>query len=254
MASAAEILRKVPSNLLSIAEPSGQELARGHASWSLGVPELDRALPGGGVLKGAVTEFSVFGGGAGATALSLLTCRAAWRESKAVGGEAWCCFLDAGAGLHAPGVARLQVDLEHLLVVRPESEALLRTTLRVVESRCFAVVVVDTVGCVGGRVPTQLGQWLKPVRRLSSLLEGTNSSLLLITDATLPRPMPLPVATRLQLRASRESGISIQTVKDKYGRVSRAHQLRWPNEAREDSGIFELERVEATRSTLAKSA
>jgi len=255
MASVAKIIREMPTNLIGIAEPPARVPAPTHDVWKLGVPELDHVLPSGGVLRGAVTELSVFGGGAGATALSLLTCRAAWKESQSfLGAESWCAFLDTSSCLHTPGLVRLKVDLEHLLVVRPDAAALLRTTLRLVESRCFTIIVVDTMGCVGRRVITQLGQWLKPIRRISSLLEGTKSSVLLLTDATQPRPLPLPVATRLELRASRQSGITIQTVKDKYGRLSRAHRLQWPNEIEEESGVFELEKIQPGLPGLARSA
>ena len=255
MASVSKILREIPSNLIGIAEPSELDPTLSHEVWKLGISELDHALPGGGLLRGAVTEFSVFGGGAGGTALSLLTCRAAWKDSQTFpGSEAWCAFVDPGGCLHAPGLARLKVDLEHLLVVRPDPDALLRTTLRLVESKCFTVIVVDTMGCMGRRVTTQLGSWLKPIRRISSLLEGTNSSLLLITDAMQPRPLPLPVATRVELRASRQSGITLQTVKDKYGRLSRPHKLQWPNETEEESGVFELDCVQPGFPNLARSA
>ena len=90
-------------------------------------------------------ELSVRGGAALATRIGLSTCHGAQQRAHEQGGQTpWCAFVDPSASLHGPGVARAGVTLERLLVVRPPLSALSRVALRIVESKAFAVVVIDT--------------------------------------------------------------------------------------------------------------
>jgi recombination protein RecA len=112
------------------------------------------------------------------------------------------------------------VKLERLLVVRPPLEALTRVALRVVESQCFAVVVIDTIGMPGAELKVPLGRWSRVVRRLALALEKTQSTVLLITDSSARRPFTLPVAQRIELNRTRAHKLILQVAKDKRGRIA----------------------------------
>jgi recombination protein RecA len=207
--------------------------------------QLDEHLPDQGLLKGAVVELAVTGGASLATSIALAACRAAQHEALSQGGEPpWCAFIDPSATLYAPGVAQAGVALERLLVVRPELEVLARVALRVVESRAFALVVIDTVGMPGAasqvaapRASGQsapvapaalaLGPWARIVRRLSLAVEATEACVLLITDSAAARPVPLPVAMRIELSRPSEGRLSLRIAKDRRGRISGPKSIVW---------------------------
>lgn len=234
MALPLKVLERLPAHLrgtVSTAESAPRGLA-------LGLGELDRVLPDGGLLRGGVVELSVVGGAALATSIGLAACRAAQAEGRSRGGETpWCAFIDPSGTLFAPAVVDAGVLLERLLVVRPPLEALARSCLRVVESRAFAVVVIDTLGVPGGSVNVSLGSWPRIVRRLALGLEGTSTCLLLVTDGSQPRPLPLPVAQRLELARPGRHELRLRVAKDKHGRVSSPRPLAWNHE-----GVRELRR------------
>jgi recombination protein RecA len=186
-----------------------------------GFSPIDRQLPGGGLLTGALVELAVAGAASLATTLGLAACRSAQRAAEQLGGAVpWCAFIDPSRSLYAPGVAHAGVQLDRLLVVRPSIEALGRVALRVVESQCFAVVVIDTVGVPGGELNVPLGSWPRIVRRLALALQETQSTALLITDSTARRPLTLPVAQRIELERSQAHKLILQVAKDRQGRVS----------------------------------
>ncbi len=198
----------------------------------LGVSELDAALPDGGLLRGGVVELAVRGVSAQATSIALSACQAAQQEGMLKGGSPpWCAFVDPTGSLYAPGVAQAGVQLERLLVVRPSLEALSRVALRLVESHAFAVVVIDTMGTLGKRLDVPLGAWPRIVRRLSLALESSASVVLLITDSAAPRPLPLPVAQRIELSRPRLHKIGLQVAKDRRGRVSAPRSIAWTRPA-----------------------
>jgi hypothetical protein len=195
---------------------------------ALGLGELDALLPDGGLLRGGVTELSVAGAAAGATRLSLLACRAVQAEGRARGGGApWCAFVDASSTLYGPGVAEAGVQLDRLLVVRPPREALARVSARLVESRAFALVIIDTVGVPGCPLDVSLGTWPRVVRRLAMAVEGTDASVLLVTAAKASRPLPLPVAQRIELVRSSEQTLDVRIAKDRQGRLSSQRRIAW---------------------------
>ncbi|MBK7582133.1 MAG: recombinase A [Myxococcales bacterium] len=195
---------------------------------ALGIEELDACLPDRGLGRGAVVELSVSGALAGATRIALSACRAAQAEGRERGGDtAWCAFVDPSCSLFAPGVVEAGVQLDRLLVVRPPREALSRVSLRIVESRAFALVIIDTMGAPGRPLDVPLGTWPRIVRRLSMAVEGTTSSVVLITDAGAARPLPLPVAQRIELSRPSEHELQVRVAKDKLGRISSPHTLAW---------------------------
>jgi recombination protein RecA len=115
--------------------------------------------------------------------------------------------------------------------------------LRIVESRAFALTVIDTVGAPGaaaltapradGQPGLSLGPWARIVRRLSLAVEATEACVLLITDSAAARPVPLPVAMRIELGRPSESRLSLRIAKDRRGRVSGPKSIVW---ARTKSG------------------
>jgi hypothetical protein len=119
------------------------------------------------------------------------------------------------------------VDLERLLVVRPSVEALSRVALRIVESAACAVTVVDLLGVPGQPLSVNLTAWLRVVRRLAMGVDGTQSSVILLTDAAEQRPLPLPVAQRIELERPSEGKLSVRVVKDKQGRLSSPRSIAW---------------------------
>jgi len=208
----------------------------------IGFLGVDAYLPDRGLLRGSVVELAVAAPTSLATSIALAACRAAQQAGQQQGhDETWCAFIDPSSTLYAPGVAACGVDLERLLVVRPTSEALGRTVLRVVRARAFAVVVVDLVGVPGAvwdtagdsggggrpRRGAPLGPWPRLVRQLALAIEGTATSVLLLTDSEARRPMPLPVAMRIELGRVGEQRLSLRIAKDQRGRISPPRSLTW---------------------------
>jgi hypothetical protein len=231
MALPAHILDRLPpailrgSSVISERTPAARGLPLGHEA-------LDAALPDSGLLRGGVVELAVAGTASLATSMALLACRAAQRESRERGGDApWCAFIDPSGTLYGPGVAEAGVALERLLVVRPPWDALSRIALRIVEARAFAITIIDTVGTPGCAANVALGTWPRTLRRISMALEGSHGSVLLITDATAPRPLPLPVAMRLELNRTSEDELLLRVAKDNRGRISQPRSITWARAA-----------------------
>jgi recombination protein RecA len=223
MALPAHLLEKLPPALVSSLKVGSAFNSDGARSTTLptGIPGIDQQLPEGGLLSGAVVELAVAGAASLATSIGLAACRSAQQAAERLGGAVpWCAFLDPSRSLYAPGVAHVGVQLDRLLVVRPPLEALSRVALRVIESQCFAVIVIDTVGMPGAELKVPLGGWPRIVRRLALALQGTPSTALLITDSTARRPLTLPVAQRVELNRSHAHKLILQVAKDRQGRVA----------------------------------
>ena len=163
-----------------------------------------------------------------ATSLALGVCRSAQDEVSFQGGAVpWCAFVDPSGTLYGPGVASLGVELSRFLVVRPPLEALSRTSIRLVESQVFSVVVIDTMGVPGAPLDVGLGAWPRIVRRLALGVEGSSSCVILVTDAEARRPLPLPTAMRLEIARTSEDRLSVSIGKERRGRVSGPHRVVW---------------------------
>jgi len=64
------------------------------------------------------------------------------------------------------------------------------------------------------------------VRKLALLAEDGGSTILLLTDTTDPRPVPWPVALRLEL--SRAPGtLTVKVAKERFCRLGSA-RIAWP--------------------------
>ncbi len=119
------------------------ELARGkgegeEAKLCLDWPELDAALPDGGLPRGVVELAAprALGGGA---SIALAAVRAAHARNE----RAWCAWVDPESTLYAPGVVASGVDLARLLVVRPPRTELARVAVKVAGARAFDVIAID---------------------------------------------------------------------------------------------------------------
>jgi recombination protein RecA len=117
-------------------------------------------------------------------------------------------------------VASAGVDLTRLLVVRPSQEAIERTAIRLAESQAFSVLVIDTTGVSGASLRVALGSWPRVVRRLAISAEESGTCVLLVTDGEAHRPLPLPVAMRLEVARPGANRLSVRVAKERRGRVS----------------------------------
>jgi recombination protein RecA len=191
----------------------------------LGIDPLDQVLPDHGILRGGVVELAVSGSSGLATSIALHAVRAVQRAAESVSSAGHCAFVDPSSTLYAPGVAALGVDLERLLVVRPPLEALGRIAVKLAESPVFSLVVIDTLGTLGRSVEVSLGAWGRIVRRLSMAVDGTERSVLLVTDAKEPRALPLPVAQRIELSQPHCGKLGVRVAKDRRGRITSAREI-----------------------------
>src|SRR5262245_719110 len=196
------------------------------APLATGLPMLDEVLPGNGLPRSCVVELSAPHGLARATTIALSVCASAQAEARcrgAAGTEgAWCAWIDATGTLFAPAAAASGVDLTRLLVIRPSLDAgvLARVAVRVAQSSAFAVMVVDTTGVPGRAANERLDRWATVVRRISLAVEKSATTVLLMTDARGSRPLPLPVAMRIELERRNKKEVSVRVGKDRLGRVT----------------------------------
>ncbi len=224
MALPAHLLERLPAEL-----QCGQNIAQKSMGFlPFGLPGMDEVLPDRGIPRGAVVELAVSGGVSLATSLALAACRTAQKEATLCGGEVpWCAFVDPSATLYAPGVVAAGVKLDRLLVVRPSMEALERTAIRLVGSHAFSIVVVDTMGVPGSGLSVALGAWPRVIRRLTLLAEESSGCVLLVTDGEVRRPLPLPVAMRLELARPSQDRLWVRVAKDHRGRVTVPRLVTW---------------------------
>ncbi len=195
-----------------------------------GLEELDRVLPDHGLMRGGVVELSIAAQGGLSTTLALAAVRAFQNQKLASFGreeQAWCAFVDPSGTLYAPGVAVSGVALERLLVVRPPLDALGRVAIKLAESSVFELVVVDTIGMLGHSLDVSLGRLGRVVRRLSMAVDGTRKSVLLLTDARLPRSLPLPVSQRIEVMRPAVDRLLVRIAKDRRGRISAPRSVAW---------------------------
>ena len=219
--------------------------ADGHVL-SLDWPELEQVLPDRGLPRGVVeiaspiTKQGAMRGGATTIAL------AAIRAVHASDPRAWCAWItEANAPpLYAPAVAQAGVDLERLLVVRPQPADLARTVVKVASSGAFDLVVVDAPAGLDGRLTIADGSSRTApthrraaaasrarvdgsvvVRKLALAAEEQGTTFLLLTSVFTSRAVPWPVALRLEVER-RPEAIAVRVTKDRRGRASSQHVVR----------------------------
>ncbi|MCC6552264.1 MAG: recombinase A [Polyangiaceae bacterium] len=236
MPLAAPVVRDLLRHTLPELEPRARVLP-------LTIREINEVLPDGGLPRGGVVELATPRGLGQGTSIALSACAGGQAEARLRGGEgtegAWCAWIDPSATLYAPAVTRAGVDLERLLVVRPAVEGLAKVAVRMAASRAFAVLVVDAAAVPGawggagmgagkgaasgrGRASPEedLSRWVNVVRKLSLASEGGDGIVLLLTDRQAVRPLPLPVAMRIEVERIAEDRLSIRVAKDRRGRVT----------------------------------
>lgn len=195
----------------------------------LGLPPLDELLPDAGLPRGAVVELCSAAGLGHVTQVALAACAAAQREEhpRAVGdtASAWCAWVDTAATLYAPGVLRAGVDLDHLLVVKPPPDALARVAVRLAASHIFSVVVLDRSGVPGAKLVDRRTRWGTAVRRLALAVEGSHTTVLLLSTRRSAREQPLPVAMRVELARPEAERLSLRISKERHGRLGGPHSV-----------------------------
>lgn len=187
-------------------------------SLAIGDLGLDDFLPDGGLPPGVVEMRSPRGLG-GATEVSLRAVRAAQKISP----DAWCAWIDPDGTLHAPRVAQLGIDLERLLVVRAPRGRLSSLATRVVDSGAFELVVIDA-DPIGLTTSTTLSSGLSEVavRRLAVASERHGTRVVLLSSTQAKRPLPWPVAMRLELSQLSHGTLSVRLTKERHGRMGEA--------------------------------
>ena len=203
---------------------------------ALGVAALDDVFPQRGLACGSVTELQVSGpSGAATTSFALCACRAALSAGRSElvqpglgqqpGGN-WCAFIDPTGTLFAPGVAQLGIDLDRLLVVRPDVEAIGRVAVRIAEANFASVLVIDLRGALDGlSVDERL--WQRTIRRLSLIVKSTATCVLVLTRARQFQSLPLPTFMRLEFTRTSKEAFKVRVAKDRTGRVSAPHVIPW---------------------------
>ena len=214
---------------------------------SLDWPELERVLPDHGFPRGVVeiaspiTKQGAMRGGATTIALSAI--RAVHKSDP----RAWCAWItEANAPpLYAPAVAQAGVDLERLLVVRPQPADLARTVVKVASSGAFDLVVVDAPAGLDGRLTIADPSGKTAIRRSSSssspsrarvdgsvvvrklalAAEEQGTTFLVLTNVFTSRAVPWPVALRIEVER-RPEAIALRVTKDRRGRASSQHVVR----------------------------
>jgi recombination protein RecA len=209
----------------------------------LGLEAIDAVLPDGGLPRGCVVEIASPAGLARATQLALAFCAAAQRRARraatapsapralgtAAGNDGWCAWVDASATLFAPGVSRAGVDLDRLLVVRPEPADTAKVAVRIAASRALAVVVVDRSGVPGAALHLgaegQRIRWDIAVRRLALAVQDADSTVVLLSSLAQAQAVPLPVALRLELLRPELDRLGLRVTKERYGRTGGYHLI-----------------------------
>ncbi len=217
------LLQQLGSRIAQAETLDGQVLGE-NAPLVLGWPELDAALPDGGLPRGVV-ELTCPRALGGATSIALCAVRAAHARDA----RAWCAWIDPEGTLHAPGMAMAGVDLARLLVVRSPRADLGRISVKVAAARAFDVIVID-MDAIHGAPPLPRASPKKRgpgraavlpevlVRKLALLAIEGGARILLLTDANAKRGAPWPVALRLELSRTPDA-LALRVAKERRGRV-----------------------------------
>ncbi len=224
--------------------PEGEDGDQGNNILSLDWPELERALPDRGFPRGVVeiaSRITTPSGGrtqgvmrGGATTISLSAVRAV----HAADPRAWCAWITEtnAPPLYAPAVAQAGVDLDRLLVVRPQPADLARTVVKVAASGAFDLVIIDAPAGLDGKLSLAEARAKSParvdgsvvVRKLALAAEEKGTTFLILTNIFTSRSRsawPWPVALRLEVER-RPEAIAVRVTKDRRGRESSTHVVR----------------------------
>ena len=81
------------------------------------------------------------------------------------------------------------------------------------------MVVIDLSGVPGARTNLLLSSWVMATRRIALAAEGADTTVLLLTSQEMARPLPLPVAMRIELVEHAAGRLSVRVAKERTGRV-----------------------------------
>jgi recombination protein RecA len=188
---------------------------------TVGIGSIDRALPHG--LPGGVVEICAPAGLGQATQLSAALLVQAQR--RGLGGlrrreeSAWVAWIDPAATLYAPGLAQAGLDLERLLVARPEADDIARTAVKLAQSHLFAALVVDRSGLPGAAIASTRTRWNTAVRRLALAAEESDITIVLLSTTSQASRDPLPTAMRLELSRCSRDRLRVAVTKDRRGHL-----------------------------------
>jgi hypothetical protein len=129
--------------------------------------------------------------------------------------------------LFAPGVAQLGIELDRLLVARPELKDVERVAVRIVEAKVVSVLVIDLRGALAGDLSVDGPKWQRTIRRLSLAVKQMPTCVLVITRAEPRLALPLPVAMRLEFNRLSSDSFEVRVAKERTGRISRPHGIAW---------------------------
>lgn len=210
---------------------------------SLDWPELERVLPDRGFPRGVVEIASlmttqrdqrahgVMRGGATTIALSAVRAVHAALPDGAEA-RAWCAWITEAnvPPLYAPAVAQAGVDLERLLVVRPQPADLARTVVKVASSGAFDLVIIDAPAGLDGKLSIAGKARARVdgsvvVRKLALAAEEKGTTFIILTNVFTSRAVPWPVALRIEVER-RPEAIAVRVTKDRRGRASSQHVVR----------------------------
>jgi len=158
--------------------------------------------------------------------------------------HAWCAWVTDATQpqLYAPAVAQAGVDLERLLVVRPEPCDLARTAVKAASSGAFELIVVDALSGFYTRKPKSSPAQAEAfargsghsgrvvhgalvVRKLALAALDSGTSSLLLTSVWTPRSLPWPVALRMEVER-RPDSLVVRMTKDRTGQAHSQHIIR----------------------------
>ena len=173
-----------------------------------GVDAVDALLPQGGLPLGHSVELCGEAA-SGRTSLALRAVAAAHRELRL------CAWVDGPKELYPPAAAALGVDLERLLVVRPQAFAQrVWAAVQLARSGAFTAVVVDlTLGVGAPGRPERLA--LTEARKLADAAARGGTLVLLLTSPEAPADG----LARLRLEARGVLGWSVELERSRGGGV-----------------------------------
>jgi hypothetical protein len=178
------------------------------ATLRTGVEEVDALLPSGGFPLGQAVELCGEAA-SGRTSLALRAVASAHRELRL------CAWVDGPKELYPPAAAALGVDLERLLVVRPQAFAQrVWAAVQLARSGTFTAVVVDlTLGVGAPGRPERLA--LTEARKLADAAARGGTLVLLLTSPEAPADG----LARLRLEARGVQGWSVELERSRGGGV-----------------------------------
>ncbi|MHA7631257.1 ImuA family protein [Corallococcus sp. M7] len=173
-----------------------------------GVDAVDALLPQGGLPLGHSVELCGEAA-SGRTSLALRAVASAHRELRL------CAWVDGPKELYPPAAAALGVDLDRLLVVRPQAFAQrVWAAVQLARSGTFTTVVVDlTLGVGAPGRPERLA--LTEARKLADAAARGGTLVLLLTSPEAPADG----LARLRLEARGVQGWSVELERSRGGGV-----------------------------------